>query len=247
MEEYTVYKHTSPSGKVYIGITKRKAEYRWLNGNGYKNHQHFYNAIQKYGWENITHEILFTGLTKQQAEEEEKRLICEYNATNRRYGYNKTYGGEFGAKHTSETKEKISKKLIAYFSNEEHRKAASERMLGKKPPEKTRQKMSESHKSMMTDEYRKKLSEAKTGKKIPNFKSHKQTEETKRKISESKKGKHYGGKGRNPRPVLCVETGIVYKNAMTAQNETGTGFGNIYRVCNQGYGTANGYHWKYAV
>ena len=36
MRKYTVYKHTSPSGKVYIGITCRKPKYRWNNGKGYK-------------------------------------------------------------------------------------------------------------------------------------------------------------------------------------------------------------------
>lgn len=28
---YSVYKHTSPSGKVYIGITKQKPVKRWLH------------------------------------------------------------------------------------------------------------------------------------------------------------------------------------------------------------------------
>ena len=32
---YIVYRHTSPSGKVYIGITSYKAEIRWNNGKGY--------------------------------------------------------------------------------------------------------------------------------------------------------------------------------------------------------------------
>lgn len=42
---YTVYKHTSPSGKVYIGITKRKPEYRWNKGKGYRKDQLlFYRA-----------------------------------------------------------------------------------------------------------------------------------------------------------------------------------------------------------
>lgn len=30
---YTVYKHTSPSGKCYIGITLTKPEYRWRYAN----------------------------------------------------------------------------------------------------------------------------------------------------------------------------------------------------------------------
>ena len=62
---YTVYKHTSPSGKVYIGITKRKPEYRWNKGKGYRKDQLlFYRAIKKYGWDNFTHEILYTGLSE---------------------------------------------------------------------------------------------------------------------------------------------------------------------------------------
>lgn len=32
MNNYCVYKHTSPSGKVYAGITKLKPKYRWNNG-----------------------------------------------------------------------------------------------------------------------------------------------------------------------------------------------------------------------
>ena len=54
---YVVYKHTTPSGKVYIGITGLKPERRWRNGNGYKDNEHFYRAILKYGWDNIKHEI----------------------------------------------------------------------------------------------------------------------------------------------------------------------------------------------
>ena len=44
MDKYLVYKHTTPSGKVYIGITKRKAEERWLEGRGYKYNKHFSSA-----------------------------------------------------------------------------------------------------------------------------------------------------------------------------------------------------------
>ena len=32
---FVVYRHTSPSGKCYIGITCQDSEYRWGN-NGYK-------------------------------------------------------------------------------------------------------------------------------------------------------------------------------------------------------------------
>ena len=77
MKLYTVYKHTSPSGKVYIGITCRKPEYRWNHGRGYKEIDQplFYRAIKKYGWDNITHEILYSGLQEKDAKNLEISLI----------------------------------------------------------------------------------------------------------------------------------------------------------------------------
>lgn len=94
---YTVYKHTTPSNKVYIGITKQKPIYRWKNGNGYKQNKHFASAINKYGWDNIKHEILFENLSKENAINKEIELIRQYKSDNRRYGYNNSVGGEKGA------------------------------------------------------------------------------------------------------------------------------------------------------
>lgn len=91
-KKWTVYKHTSPSGKVYIGITSKDPKYRWSNGKGYRN-TYFANAIKKYGWDNIEHEILFTDLNENDAKEMEKELIAKYNSNNRKYGYNMTKGG----------------------------------------------------------------------------------------------------------------------------------------------------------
>ena len=108
---YCVYKHTSPNGKVYIGLTGRNPSKRWNAGHGYRHsNPHFWNAIQKYGWSNITHEILATGLTKEQASDMERFFIALYNSTDKRYGYNKTYGGEYGAIPTEEIKLKFSGK-----------------------------------------------------------------------------------------------------------------------------------------
>lgn len=109
-KKYCVYKHTSPSGKVYIGITCQKVEYRWDNGNGYKG-QVFYRAIQKYGWDNITHEILYCNLSREDACEMEIKLINFYNSSNNKFGYNQTKGGDYpwitGKKHSISTKRKI--------------------------------------------------------------------------------------------------------------------------------------------
>lgn len=93
---YCVYKHTCPNGKVYIGLTKDNPIKRWANGKGYKHNVYFTNAILKYGWDNIRHEIVFDGLTKTEAEEIEVELIKKYNSNNNKYGYNLSKGGEFG-------------------------------------------------------------------------------------------------------------------------------------------------------
>ena len=108
---YTVYKHTSPSGKVYIGITGRTPEERWNNGHGYSHCTCFYYAIKKYRWDNIQHEIISTGLTKEQAEQMEIDLIAKYRSNQREFGYNILSGGDVSSGHTEETKNKISSTL----------------------------------------------------------------------------------------------------------------------------------------
>ena len=112
VERYKVYKHTSPNGKVYIGITSRKnVNDRWRNGRGYEYNEHFYRAIVKYGWDNIKHEILYSGLTKEEAEQTEIELIAEYKANNPEYGYNNSIGGsggKSGATINNDTRLKLS-------------------------------------------------------------------------------------------------------------------------------------------
>lgn len=111
---YTVYRHISPSGKVYVGITKRKPEYRWNNGKGYRKDQLlFHRAIKKYGWDNFTHEILYTNLIAKDAKNIEISLIRQYKALG--ISYNITDGGDGGRglqgkrrKHTEEAKRKMS-------------------------------------------------------------------------------------------------------------------------------------------
>lgn len=58
MKRWILYRHTSPSGKVYIGITSKSVNKRWNGGRGYKTCIYFYNAILKYGWDNIKHELM---------------------------------------------------------------------------------------------------------------------------------------------------------------------------------------------
>lgn len=120
---YCVYKHISPSNKIYIGITNNVKK-RWgSNGIGYKYNTYFYNAIKKYSWDNFKHEILYDNLTKEEACKKEKELIKEYNTTNRDVGYNISFGGEAffeGKVHTQETKDKISNALKGVNTGEKN-------------------------------------------------------------------------------------------------------------------------------
>lgn len=90
---HCVYKHTSPSGKVYIGVTAVKPEKRWNHGHGYEYNSHFWRAIVKYGWDNFLHEILHRNLSMEEAYSLEKEYIAHYRSTDPRYGYNITDGG----------------------------------------------------------------------------------------------------------------------------------------------------------
>lgn len=98
---WSVYKHTFPNNKCYIGIVAGKPEYRWgENGKRYGDDQPIIqNAIKKYGWDNIKHEILFTDLTKEEADLKEKEMIEFYHSyINDGGGYNGTRGGNGGLK-----------------------------------------------------------------------------------------------------------------------------------------------------
>lgn len=130
MSKYCVYKHTSPSGKVYIGITQQSPEDRWRGGLGYRRNAYFFRAILKYGWENFTHEILFAGLDKTTACAIEVELIRVGKYNDKRYGYNITTGGEM------------------FTHSPESIRLMSERRRGKGPktiPAEVREKMRANH------------------------------------------------------------------------------------------------------
>lgn len=105
---WSVYKHTSPSGKVYIGIAK-DVRHRWRNnGTGYRGSTRIWYAIQKYGWDNFLHETVAKNLTRDEACEMEITLIKKYNATDPNFGYNLTSGGQHGTL-SQESIEKLRK------------------------------------------------------------------------------------------------------------------------------------------
>lgn len=90
-KNYCVYEHIFPNGKKYIGISCN-AEKRWRNGKGYETQPKIARAINKYGWENVTHNIIVDGISKEQAETIERYLIAELKTID--LGYNTSTGGD---------------------------------------------------------------------------------------------------------------------------------------------------------
>lgn len=107
MDGYTLYMHTVPNGKKYVGITYRDPEKRWNHGSGYASNSEFHKDILKYGWNNIKHKILLTGLTLEQAQTWEVELISKYKTTDPKHGYNFTRGGDHHGEISERTRAKL--------------------------------------------------------------------------------------------------------------------------------------------
>lgn len=182
-KKFVIYLHKNLiNNKIYIGQTCQNVKTRWKNGNGYKKQSDFYKDICKYGWDNFSHEILFSNLSQEEATKIEIELIEQYNARDPRYGYNKLRGGSnlagennpmYGKHHSQETKNKLSN-MAKNWSDETHKKmsnSAKERVKRLGPPfqgkhlsEKAKEKLRQVDKSYtQTEEYRKKMSIAKSG------------------------------------------------------------------------------------
>lgn len=128
---YKVYIHKFPNKKIYVGITKRSLYDRWQNGLGYRRQKRIYNAIQKYGWDNIEHKMVYDNLTFEEACIKEQELIKKYKTYDKKYGYNCSIGGEKGAlgyKHTEEAKQKIKEHNAKYWLGKTRAKETIEKM-----------------------------------------------------------------------------------------------------------------------
>jgi len=255
---YTVYMHTAPSGKMYIGITCQTVKQRWRNGKGYKTNQPFYNAIQKYGWNNIKHEIIEENLTHDEACELERKLIAKYDTTNKQKGYNVCFGGEdgwVGVHHTEETKRKISEAKKGktyrkgYHLSEETKKKISESHKGKYrgapvPPKKPKpyirkrnNKIVISHprqydkngKIIFSEEHKQKISQA--------LKGIERSDEVRKRMSEAQV--------KTKKPVRCIDTGEVFESQTEAMKKLGIDKILIGRTCKGKNKTAKGLRFEY--
>ena len=252
---YCVYRHTAPNGKTYIGITKRPPNERWRRGLGYQSNLIFFRAINKYGWDNIKHEILMDGLTREEAKAAEVRLIAEHRSTEREFGYNITAGGNTGVSrpHTQEEKEKAR----ANWMGEKNPKARSVICLETLETYKT---VSEARKatgaSKICECCKRSYKHRTSGGYHWSFydpdkpmtwyssllDSYKEEESVRPPLSEVSKRKAIEA---HQKTVICLETGRTYPSLADASDDTGAPRPGICNCCKGKSRTAGGYHWAY--
>lgn len=250
---YTVYMHKCPNGKVYIGITSQKPKARWDYGRGYIKNDHFYRAIQKYGWENIEHIILEQNLFKEEATELEIRLIKKYKSNDFKFGYNMSSGGEFGGSGvvvSQETRKKLSEKRKGRKTPEYVKEKISQSLKGHSISEETKRKISKTLKEknlkgkvFLSDATKEKLRIANTGKKV--------SEETKRILREKCSGWNHTEEAKakisekNKKPVYCFETNKTYESLMCASEQLAIKSCYISDVCKGKRKQTKGYHFSF--
>lgn len=194
---WKLYRHTSPTGWVYIGITHYdNPEIRWKNGEGYKHNPHFTKSICKYGWKNFKHEILIDNLSEEDAKRMEILFISEARKTNKCYNITNGGDGHNGQNMSEETKQKISSTLKTSHPipwNKGKTGVYSEETLRKiSEGSKGHQSWNKGLKAgPLSEEHRTKISVANKGKKKPYQKGKRghYTEEHRKHISEGLKGK----------------------------------------------------------
>lgn len=195
-----IYKITSPSGKSYIGQTTMEPKRRWGGGYNYSRAGLIGKAIDKYGWQNMSKEIV------ESVEVSDEKLLV--NKLNQREiywgnyfntlcpnGYNFSFGGN---KIMSEsTKNKLRKKTKQYFSNPENRTNLSNAIKNRysRNPEKYSEISKANAANMHTKEARKKAVQA-----IKKFNKDNPEKIIQRnqKIGQANKGKSNGMYGKTP-------------------------------------------------
>lgn len=136
--KWCIYMHINKiNGKKYIGQTCRSVEERsGIDGRNYKKHNlYFWNAINKYGWENFEHIILEENIsTRKMANEREifyinlHRTYVGFKDCN---GYNLSLGGD-NREHLGNTVYQIDMKSLKIIKEYPSvREAAKETCIGR--------------------------------------------------------------------------------------------------------------------
>ena len=120
--KYVVYMMLFPNNKKYIGYSSNIIR-RWSKQSEYSSQFLVFNAIKKYGWNNIKKYILFYFDDSKEALKKEKELIDKFNLLNQEFGYNMVEGGGDPPHGENQHLSEETKKILA-----EKRRAAAIKM-----------------------------------------------------------------------------------------------------------------------
>lgn len=235
MNDFCVYCHVSPVGKIYVGISTAPYK-RWNSGKGYIKNHHFWNAIQKYGWDNFQHIILAEHLSAETAASYEINLINALKTTNPKFGYNKREGGDGGL--LPETRALMSKTRKGRRGN-----------IGFVMPETTKQKLSEALKDYYKVHPNPMLGKHHSPETIEKLKNRVFTPETRARMSAARPDTS-GAKNPSAKAVRqLTKDGVLIKEypyAKLAAMELNLDLSSIIKCCRHKIKSCGGFKWEYA-
>lgn len=228
-----IYKITNKkNGKVYIGMTTTSLKSRWyLHKRSANNNSTTLmgRAIQKYGEDAFSLEIIDSAADRNELAEREKMWIELYSSRDNSCGYNLAEGGFggsglFGEKNHWFGKKNpfiknLNKKRKGVKLSEAHRKNISKSQIGKTMSEDSKIKQSETVKNKWADEnsvYK----------------------------SDSYKEK-FSKRPQDNIQIICIENGVIYKNQRQAAEELKIQANSICRMLNGKAKTAGGFTFRY--
>lgn len=244
---FTVYMHIVPNGKRYIGITSKQPNRRWRNGNGYKGHVYFYNAINKYGWGNIKHIIIASKLSRKQACYMEKEIIKVFKSNISEFGYNLTDGGDIFVFNNS-VKNRISQSVKSLWEDNDYRESMIKSHKGQIPSRRTIEKRSKAlKKSWENNDERRRI----TGERCRARVGEKRSKEARENMSNNSFWKGKSGKD-FPKSIQVLQFDLnkrfinTFESLTDASKAINRCSSNISSACKGKQKTCGGYIWEYA-
>lgn len=139
-KNWVIYKITSPSGRVYVGVTSNfQQRLKWYKRKKIKYQRLLKRSLEKYGFDNHTIEILETFESyANYAHGKEMFWIRSFMSNNCKWpemgGLNLTDGGEgtIGFRMTEEQKKNLSEKITGFRHSEETKRKIGEASRGNK-------------------------------------------------------------------------------------------------------------------
>lgn len=256
LKTWYVYIHTNKiNNKVYVGITCQEPTKRWgKDGSHYKQNEHFWRAICKYGWDNFEHMIFAEGLTKNEACHMEICLIALYRTNERNYGYNFTKGGEgtlgvslsgeqaywFGKTLSESHKNKV-REHHADFNGGKHPRARAVYCVELK---KTFDCIRDAQREL--DIGAKDISKCCKGIRNTAGGFHwVYTDELNIRDINQISNQKRNAKTKLHKQVRCIETGVIYDSVTQAAIDTGADISSIAACCRGRLKTTHGFHWEF--